>query len=526
MGKCIKADSGNKLKLFDSIKDSKWVGQNFSIKNGCIIVLKSAKAEQKIDINKESYSIRVVGKKRIGDGTVSIVIRGPDNERILEETFQFTKSSWSEASFDFTCNQKLSASTISIIRDGSMFGSVEIARIIIDSVSKANYTPAVVRKEIDKQKTVNYISHSSSSFIEVRKKIAFIIPYSIYGGAEIYLTNILNEIKEDYNISFIYLQKNNISNFINYKINHIETSNIENMCGYLKTLNFDYIVYYNRLDVYQALEKLVLNKEIQSKLIEIYHSNFIWPGAIALEKNRRAAKLLITVSENLGSDIILQNGTEKKTIPVGINLDKFSFRDKQLIKESLGIKYENIIGTVARLSKEKNLIYLTELARCMPNFNFMILGDGNEKISILDKINQYNLSNVHLIGFKQNPELYYNIFDAFILPSKIEGLPISILESMASGTTVYTTNVGDISSLVKNDYNGYFINLDTKHDSELIASTYKKESIIKQARTDIELNFNIRNNAKIFFDAIFSLDKRYSFYEKEDNHYILPGEYV
>ena len=515
------------MKYFDSIKDNKWIGQNFNIKDNCLVILKTAKLEQKIKLDKGNYSIRIVGKKRTGNGSLLVSVKSPDGEKFLEQVFQFTKSAWSEASFDFSSNQKTSNAIIEFSRDKNMFGSVEIARILIESASKENYTPAAIRKELNSApKPVRYIPLDATPVFN-KKKIAIIIPYTIYGGAEIYLTNLLNNLEDSHDISLIYLQKNNISNFVTYKsANHVESKSLENLAAYLKTFNFDYIIYYNRLDVCQLLEKLSLNQDIKAKLIEIYHSNFSWPGAVANEKNRKAVNLLVTVSQNLGHDISVPNNAKKIVVPTGIDLDRFKFRNKQEIKDKLKINYKNIIGTVARLSKEKNISYLIELAQQMRNFDFIIIGDGNEKNNLLDKIKQNKVSNVHLLGFKANPELYYNIFDAFILPSNIEGLPISILESMASEVPVYCTNVGDIASLIKDNYNGFFLNLNAAQDSELIRLTHKNTSIIKQAKKDIGLNHDIKNNVKMFFDAILSLDENYIRYEKQEFQFLLPGRYL
>jgi len=47
--------------------------------------------------------------------------------------------------------------------------------------------------------------------------------------------------------------------------------------------------------------------------------------------------------------------------------------------------------------------------------------------------------------------------DVFILPSFVEGLPVSILEAMACHKPIIATNVGGIPSIVKNNYNGWLI---------------------------------------------------------------------
>ena len=58
--------------------------------------------------------------------------------------------------------------------------------------------------------------------------------------------------------------------------------------------------------------------------------------------------------------------------------------------------------------------------------------------------------------------------DIFILPSYVEGLPVSILEAMAGGKPIIATNVGGIPSIVINDYNGWLIDPGAFHQLDIV----------------------------------------------------------
>jgi glycosyltransferase involved in cell wall biosynthesis len=58
--------------------------------------------------------------------------------------------------------------------------------------------------------------------------------------------------------------------------------------------------------------------------------------------------------------------------------------------------------------------------------------------------------------------------DIFILPSYVEGLPVSILEAMASSKPVIATNVGGIPSIVINNYNGWLIDPGAFHQLDIV----------------------------------------------------------
>lgn len=104
------------------------------------------------------------------------------------------------------------------------------------------------------------------------------------------------------------------------------------------------------------------------------------------------------------------------------------------------IKKYNQIITVARLSKQKNLSLLFQVAKSFPNLKFIVVGEGEERKN-LEKILP---KNVFLLGQKNREEVK-NIFaksDIFVLTSNYEGWGISVVEALAAGLPVIMTNTG------------------------------------------------------------------------------------
>ena len=109
-----------------------------------------------------------------------------------------------------------------------------------------------------------------------------------------------------------------------------------------------------------------------------------------------------------------------------------------------------VFGTVAGFYKTKGLDILIEAVakldskirdRCL----FMLIGDGPERKNLELRIKNYGLGNtIKLSGKIPNASMLLKAFDAFILPSRKEGFPYSILEAMQAGLPIIAANVGGV----------------------------------------------------------------------------------
>lgn len=121
--------------------------------------------------------------------------------------------------------------------------------------------------------------------------------------------------------------------------------------------------------------------------------------------------------------------------------------------------------SVGRLAQEKGHIYLLEafrqLRKEMGNIHLKIVGEGNLSKSYLKWIRENDFENeIELSGRITHGERLFNIYrssDIFILPSISEGTPKVILEAMASGLPVISTEVGGVPTLIKHKLNGYLV---------------------------------------------------------------------
>lgn len=95
------------------------------------------------------------------------------------------------------------------------------------------------------------------------------------------------------------------------------------------------------------------------------------------------------------------------------------------------------------------------------NMRLTFVGDGEkrgEMEQLCKSLDIYDV--VEFVGVKDNVEDYLSVSDVFVLCSTFEGMPLSVLEAYASGLPVVATNVGGMPDIIKNEKNGFLVELD------------------------------------------------------------------
>ncbi len=114
-----------------------------------------------------------------------------------------------------------------------------------------------------------------------------------------------------------------------------------------------------------------------------------------------------------------------------------------------------VVGCVARLSPEKDHDTLIRafdgLLRLAPSVDahLVLVGDGGERGGIEDRVATLNLGHrVHLLGSRDDLDRLWSGFDVVCLSSTREGLPLALIEGMASARPVVASAVGGIPALL------------------------------------------------------------------------------
>ena len=135
----------------------------------------------------------------------------------------------------------------------------------------------------------------------------------------------------------------------------------------------------------------------------------------------------------------------------GINIDnyKFSTKLREKYRKQYAIKENEIlIGNVARLSLQKNPLFLVELYNCLykinNNYKLILVGDGALKANVESRIKELKLEeNVILAGNQKNANEYYSMMDIYVMPSLYEGFSLSMIEAITNGLKCYTSTAVD-----------------------------------------------------------------------------------
>lgn len=212
--------------------------------------------------------------------------------------------------------------------------------------------------------------------------------------------------------------------------------------------------------------------------------------------------LISKLEYDLGKSIGI-NKDKLELIYNGIEVNNQSYSEISLPISATG-KY--IIGMIGRISEQKNPLFFVEFAkeiyRREKNTFFIIVGDGELRLEVEDKVSEYGLKDNFLItGWVDNPKNYLVLFDQAVLFSKWEGLCLSIAEYMQCKKPILATNIGGINDLVENNNTGLLIN---EGDLE---SAVRKSFIL---RKDLRLNKLLSENAYHKLLSNFSIERQMS----------------
>ena len=197
--------------------------------------------------------------------------------------------------------------------------------------------------------------------------------------------------------------------------------------------------------------------------------------------------------------------TSLTTVLNGVNVVKFRpglFNGSE-VRQQLNIPVQSsVIGCVSVFRFQKRLdLWLESAAQIINEFkntHFILVGEGPLKDNLVKKRDALGLSDrVHMVGLQTEVRPYLAAMDIYMMSSIFEGLPIALLEAMASGCAVITTDAGGIKEVIRDGVDGLVCSVDEPGKLPQLARRLLSDSdeLVRlgvNARTRVENDFSMQ----------------------------------
>ena len=188
------------------------------------------------------------------------------------------------------------------------------------------------------------------------------------------------------------------------------------------------------------------------------------------------------------------------TIYNGVEVQKYIFDEtvRKIYRKELGIENHLVIGNIGRLSYQKNQSFLLDIFKEYykrnPKSVMVLVGDGDQRKNLEQKAVLLGLQEaVKFLGLRGDvPQLLW-AFDVMVMPSKFEGLPVTLIEAQANGLKILASD--KITEEVKLTENLKFISLKAspkKWAEKILLQDYNRNINLEKLKT-----YNIKEQAKV-----------------------------
>ena len=251
----------------------------------------------------------------------------------------------------------------------------------------------------------------------------------------------------------------------------IKIKDYDNIVEHINNTNYS-IVINNKLN---ELFKIIIRL---NKKINVITHNSMDPFNRMILNNQRYIDKVFTINK-IHSDLFIKNKLKCKILRYlnHINIDK-KCKERN--------KFKNQLVFIGRLSNEKNINlllnafdFINKKSKLKDKLKLVILGDGKGKF-------YRNIDNVKYYG-KVDFEFVKLVLlnsDYLILPSSVEGIPFTVLESMSLGIPCISTNINGINEVVNKD-NGFLFDL---HNYDNYKDNIDNWKVMKCVEDNLELN--------------------------------------
>jgi len=155
-----------------------------------------------------------------------------------------------------------------------------------------------------------------------------------------------------------------------------------------------------------------------------------------------------------------------------------------------------LVGTIAELHPNKDLILAIDAIALTDDMHFAILGDGELRVSLEAYAREKGVSDrVHFLGYISDAGKYLRAFDVFLLTSFKEGLPYVLLEAGAAHVPIIAVDIPGVRDVVLPDFTGILPPRDPEKIADAIGRVLDddslRRSLVEQMATRIQKTFSL-----------------------------------
>ena len=224
----------------------------------------------------------------------------------------------------------------------------------------------------------------------------------------------------------------------------------------------------NRVYTFAGGFAYLANLRLLNTSRRLFHKIFIHLKTIV-------TKIIEFITIFISSYVILESKNMRKYIPFFSFFKHFInkkiidygalYVDTNIFRMVTPIALRDSIGYIGSFEPYRStveLVYVFKiLARILPNVKFILIGSGSLYDKIISIVNNNPLLKSRIevkkyVSYSEMP-IYLNKIKIFIFPSLSDGLPNTLLESMATCTITIATPVGGIPDIISNGINGFLL---------------------------------------------------------------------
>ncbi len=182
-----------------------------------------------------------------------------------------------------------------------------------------------------------------------------------------------------------------------------------------------------------------------------------------------------------------------QVIPNIIDLQRFKVsQEKPEQKQSLDLIITRNLEAIYGIATAIKAVAL--IVDKIPNLKLSIAGSGPQRAELLQLVEDLKLhKNVFFTG-KLKPDevaMLYGQADIMLNPTTVDNMPNSVLEAMASGVAIVTTNVGGIPFIVENNKTALLVDVDNENQMaekimELVNDNALRENLVKNGLAEVQ----------------------------------------